>query len=264
MRLWVMSDLHIDVCAFEPAEPRPQHDVVVIAGDISERLRDKVLPWIERVIGSCAPVIYVPGNHDFYRRNISFEIAKAKAVMPDGVHLLADGESLVIEGVRFIGATLWTDYDIYGSRLESIEAAMSSMQDHKKIRHSETYSKMRTKEAAMLHARHLRAITEKLDVPFDGPTVVISHHAPAPESLQHRRPTEPLDGSYGSDLTALIKRSKPALWVHGHVHVSRDYRIGHTRIVANPRGYVTTTKMHRKEMVDIENPSFDPELVISV
>ena len=89
---------------------------------------------------------------------------------------------------------------------------------------------------AKRHERQLAAIEAVLAVPFEGPTVVISHHAPHPDSLEEKRATKPLDAAYASDLEALILRHKPDLWIHGHVHSQQNYMVGRTKVMANPRG----------------------------
>lgn len=65
-----------------------------------------------------------------------------------------------------------------------------------------------------------------------------------------------LNACFVSDLEARILRWQPQLWMHGHTHDSFDYRIGATRVIANPRGYARDGVA--------ENKSFDPGLVIEV
>ena len=45
------------------------------------------------------------------------------------------------------------------------------------------------------------------------------------------------DANFASDLEELVIESGVLLCVHGHIHSQSDYRIGDTRIIANPRGY---------------------------
>jgi Icc-related predicted phosphoesterase len=88
--------------------------------------------------------------------------------------------------------------------------------------------------------------------PFRGPTVVITHHAPHPNSVNSRFVGDPLNPAFVSDLGDLIARHQPDLWLHGHTHCSGDYRLGRTRVICNPAGYGR------------ENPAFDPTLVVEV
>ena len=87
---------------------------------------------------------------------------------------------------------------------------------------------------------------------------------PSPQSLKHGDVTEILDAAYASNLEGLICEKGPDLWIHGHVHKSRDYTIGKTRIVANPRGYDERIGFGKAAVMKVENPAFDPRLVIDV
>ncbi|MBE7246614.1 MAG: hypothetical protein INR63_16850 [Actinomycetospora chiangmaiensis] len=131
----------------------------------------------------------------------------------------------------------------------------TGMRDHRKIKrrllNGETNA-FRPSDAAIMHAAHLGQIRRVLETPFDGPTIVVTHHAPHPRSLLHGYPTVAIDGAYASDLSRDLEGpNSPDLWIHGHIHASRDYTVGRTRILANPRGRLG------------ENLGFDPALVVS-
>lgn len=267
MRIWVLSDLHVDIRSWTPPSPVPEHDVLVVAGDVREGLSKRVLPWLARNFeGLGRPVVYVPGNHDFYRANIDVEAQRAPEVARDlGITLLLDGGApVVIGGARFVGATLWTDYRIAGDRAGSMDAARLRMNDHRLIRAASDYRRFAPRYAEILHGRAVAGLDRALSEPFDGPTVVVTHHAPTPASLDDDAPRELLDGSYVSDLTTLIEERKPDLWIHGHVHRDRDYRIGMTRVVANPRGYLEERWEAGRRVFTEENPAFDPARVVEV
>ena len=82
--------------------------------------------------------------------------------------------------------------------------------------------------------------------------MVVTHHAPHPGSLHPRYADDMLSAAFVSDLSSIIEAGQPALWVHGHVHTSFDYRVGATRVLCNPHGY------------GAENPDFEPSLVVEV
>jgi Icc-related predicted phosphoesterase len=92
--------------------------------------------------------------------------------------------------------------------------------------------------------------------PFDGPTVVVTHFAPARGSIAPQFAGSPLNACFVSDLQERMLRWQPALWLHGHVHDGCDYRVGATRVVANPRGYAKGGVA--------ENKKFDPTLVLHI
>ncbi|MDZ5453068.1 metallophosphoesterase [Labrys sedimenti] len=266
MRLWVLSDLHVDNSPYTLAPTPIGADAVIIAGDVCNRLHDRALPWLaQHVLPRGLPLIYVPGNHDFYRENVETELRKARdRARLEGIHLLAEGETLTAGGVRFIGATLWTDYAVGGSSFLGQVAAGMQMNDHKLIRTGPNYRRWQTRDALLSHGRHRSAIANTLAQPFDGPSVVISHHAPHPHSLWNNAVTEPIDAAYASDLTSLIAEYRPRLWVHGHIHASRDYRVHETRIVSNPRGNIYAYRRGKQSIIEVENPDHDPSLTVEV
>ena len=134
-----------------------------------------------------------------------------------------------------------------------MNACASGMNDHRLIGwQKQPWLRFRPQEAALLHHQSKAYLTETLAVPFDGPTVVVSHHAVHWDSVHPRYRTDPVTGAFVSDLSALIEVHRPALWVHGHVHHSFDYRIGETRIVCNAHSYGD------------ENPAFDGTLMVEV
>lgn len=247
-RLWIWSDLHQEwpENAWDPAAHAPPagFDVAVVAGDVHTPLV-RALDWLaERLPG--VPVIYTPGNHDFWwdrgedRYTLADQLSRGRDVAArHGIHLLLD-DAVVIGGTRFVGGTLWTDFRL-GST--SLTHAMRSAQgrfgmvDYRRIRTGpSSRHRVEPRDILALHRRTRAFIEATLAVPHDGPTVVVTHHAPHPDSLPN--PHEDLRWCYASDLRDLIHAHGPDLWVHGHVHRAADYRVGSTRIVCNPRGHI--------------------------
>lgn len=266
MRIWFLSDLHNSQWPFVPPDVAPDADVLVIAGDAAEEMSRKSIPWIAETFERYGlPILYVPGNHDFYRSHLIHEITKARLVAEHhNIHLLAVGESLVIGATRFVGATLWTDFDLgqYGHFAE--HDAIRMMNDYKHIRAGSSYRRALPKDTIDTHYEQRQRIERLLAEPFEGATVVVTHHAPLERSLQTGRQEGPLDAAYASDLSDLIERYAPELWLHGHIHVSHDYIHDRTRIRTNPRGYLVGRTMHGRGDLRPENPAFDPMLVVEV
>jgi hypothetical protein len=166
-----------------------------------------------------------------------------------------ENDEVIVGNVRFIGATLWTDYALFGEGYVplAMHAAGDGLNDHRRITWTkEPWARFRPQEALLLHRRSRAFIETALAKPFAGATVVVTHHAPHPRSVHPRYGDDLLSAAFVSDLTAVIEAGQPQMWVHGHVHNSFDYRIGATRIIANPHGYGT------------ENAAFDPILVAEV
>jgi Icc-related predicted phosphoesterase len=266
MRIWFLSDLHHHSSwPFEPPASPPDADILVIAGDAGEEMSRRAIPWVSETFRRYGlPIIYVPGNHDFYHGHLTHEVTKARLVAEHyGIHLLATGQSIVVGGVRFVGATLWTDYDLghYGHFAE--HDAMRWLNDFRYIR-AGNYRRALPKDVIDAHYEQRIRIEKILSEPFDGLTVVATHHAPLERSLQKGKVDEPLDAAYASNLATLIEQYRPEVWLHGHIHVSHDYTHAETRIVTNPRGYLRGATMLGRGRTYPENPNFDPLLVIEI
>ncbi|WP_238947740.1 metallophosphoesterase [Caldimonas brevitalea] len=269
-RILIYSDLHLEFGAFTPPSEL-DYDVVVLAGDIHTPGLSGVL-WAGRdsVFGG-RPVVYVPGNHEFYGRERRRQLEHMRAVAHGtNVHVM-DRDDLVIAGVRFLGVTLWTDFRLYEhlgvSGSQAAEVARTGMNDFRLIREREDGDVEREgrcfqPEVALREHRigraWLQARLHDSDRRFAAlPTVVVTHHAPSPRSVPQAYRDQPLTAAFASDLPQeFFERAR--LWVHGHLHHCSDYRIGTTRVICNPRGYYDPTRK------TTDNPGFDPRLVVSV
>lgn len=261
MKIQIASDLHLECLhqrfAGVPALPYAAGaDMLVLAGDIHKKGRalDAFMNWP-------VPVIYVHGNHEMYGSHIQQETVRLREkAAGTNIHYLEKDE-LVLNGVRFLGATLWTDYAVFGP--DRVEAAMDLaekyMTDHTQIRTH--YRKFMPRDALAMHRTARTWLEQKLAEPFDGPTVVVTHHGPSRDSIVPDYQDDLLTSAYTSDLSSLM--GTPALWIHGHVHTSFDYRIKGTRVVANPRGYPKNSPKLPDEL-RWENADFKPDLVIEV
>jgi len=254
MKIQVFSDLHVDVSPIKSISVAPGIDAVVVAGDTCEGAVP-AFTHLRRIVPMPIPILMVLGNHEYYRRFFPDELALARARAPSfNVHLLED-DTVILNGVRFVGATLWTDYRIFGDT--NIRAAMTAcaagMNDHRRIGwQKQPWLRFRPQEAALLHYRSRAYIDAVLATEFDGPTAVASHHAVHWDSVLPKYQNDQITAAFVSDMTTTIEAYQPQLWVHGHVHNSCDYRVGECRIVCNPHGYGG------------ENPQFDGSFVVEI
>jgi predicted phosphodiesterase len=252
MKLNILSDLHLGFGSMD--RPLNDADVVVLAGDVS-RPREAI-GWAVRFD---RPVIYVLGNHEFYGSSIDGALREAKELCAGtNVHLL-DAEELVIGGVRFLGATLWTDFKLFdGERAaEAKVQAREMLRDFSRIRASEQSDiAFSPEDSVAIFERESRWLESRLTTPHDGPTVVITHHAPSRQSIHQRFADSLLNTCFVSDAEHLLGADRAQLWIHGHTHDSFDYVVNGTRVVCNPRGYA-------KAGVN-ENALFNPNLMIEV
>lgn len=262
MRLLVISDVHLEFGAFEFPSALPDFDLAVFAGDMGQPISSAVAWMAQQRSGALrgARSIYVPGNHEFYGFELKRSLAEGRvAASAAGIDLLSRN-SVVVEGVRFIGCVLWTDYRLHGTPKPSMVFAGETLNDHRLIRYQEEgghFSRFMPWHAAAEHRLDLAFIRKQLAAKFDGPTVVVTHHAPHRNSVQPRHEGSSLTPAFVSDLSRVIEEFQPDLWIHGHDHGNHDYRVGKTRIFANQAGY---PNLHR----DRENRHFDPRCVIEV
>lgn len=259
MRLLVLSDLHLEVWRdfvprFDTAARRP--DVVVLAGDIHTKARAPA--WAANTFPDI-PVMYVSGNHEFYGEALDRmgQAIRLECAKHPNLHYL-DCDEYVLQGVRFLGVTLWTDFLLFGSdlRCDVMADAGKVMNDYQRIRlASAGYRKLRPADTAQLHAEQRAWLEGKLSEPFTGPTVVITHMAPSRQSVAPEYASDPVSGAFASDLDDLVRQA--TLWVHGHTHTSFDYPFGQCRVVANPLGYM-------KRGGQAENDDFDPNFIVEL
>jgi Icc-related predicted phosphoesterase len=230
MKLHILNDLHIEFEDFVP--PATEADVVVLAGDIGVGMEG--LRWIESRFTD-KPVIYVPGNHEFYNHDIAL-IDELKDSPPEHIHVL-DNDQVIINGVRFLGSILWTDFCLFGEadKFFAMQQAQQQMNDFSVIRnHGQRFT---PEDAVQLHTTSREWFAARLAEPFDGKTVVVTHHAPSSRSVHPRYTSDLLTPAFASNLESLMDGNKTDLWIHGHMHDSFDYKIYDTRVVCNPRGY---------------------------
>lgn len=258
MKIHVLNDLHLEFSGgkFPGYTPPVDADVVVIAGDTHPGVLG--LLWAAETFGSAQgmPVICIAGNHEFYHgRNLfrHYDKMRAKAVSL-GIHFLQN-DAVVIDGVRFLGGTLWTDFNLYGnSPLAMIDAQMA-MNDFVTIRQGNTRREPLLPATVLNeHQKTLAFLIDKLNTDFDGKTVVVTHHAPSEQSSIPEFANDRLNPCYATNLEGLIHAYDIEVWLHGHTHCSKDYMIGDTRVVCNPRGYDN----------EAINPNFDPTLLLEV
>ena len=252
MRIWVLSDLHLEVAPLDHPLEVPDADICVVAGDLC-RGTAKGVRYLSALLKGRMPAVYVAGNHEFWGSSIAEEIEdgrKAAAERP-GIHFL-ENEAITLDGVNFIGCTLWTDFRIQGHRELSMMHAREKMNDYRRISLRKwPWKRFAPQSSARLHDQSRAFIASALDG-LTGKSVIVTHHLPYPGSVPRRFENDLTNAAYASDLTELIESGRPSLWVHGHTHDNADYRVGSTRIVCNPRGYGE------------ENSLFDPGWVIEM
>jgi predicted phosphohydrolase len=266
IRLLTLSDLHLEFGTFLPPSP-DLYDIAVLAGDIA--VGAKAVHWAQRLSTfACKPVVLVAGNHEFYGSERTRMLTELRqAAVDSNVHLL-DRDEVTLLGVRFLGTTLWTDFELDVAEGTDVDQAMrdatlglndftGAIRERQTDSHSTRHFTPR--DAAREHVLSRSWLRARLrdPVPADvTATVVVTHHGPSRRSMDPIYEGSELNPCFYSDLPESFFHLA-ALWVHGHTHSSSDYRHHRTRIVANPRGYT-------RRNGTVENASFNPGLVISL
>ena len=254
MKIWVISDLHLEFGVSFDHEPPNDADVVVCAGDVLTKGIVPSIEWLTEKFARKIPVVFVAGNHEFYGASVQESIRAAEMAggYPD-LHFL-ENDVVEIGDVLFVGGTLWSDFRLFDRNPEVAMAhAKAGMNDYKRIKFSkEPFRKFQPIHAYRSHQETKAYLTSELRKRAGRRAVVVSHHAPSGQSISPDFKADPLAGCYASDLESLIIETQPALWIHGHVHRRNDYVIGDTRVVSNPRGYPG------------ERSGFDPDFTIDV
>lgn len=258
MKIALFSDLHTEFFAEGSREPwmPDDHgcDVLVLAGDIvtEPAVLTEYVGAIRSKWDRVVPIVYVPGNHEYYGNE--FYAARESYLHREipAFHCL-DRRYVEIDGVVFVGATLWTDF----RRGADFGIARRGLNDYRKIWNAHTDSTFAPEDAANEHALSLAFIRKHVAAAAPYPVVVVSHHAPSFRSCSAFYNPQ-LDSCYASNLEAMIEETKPRLWIHGHIHESNDYTVGETRILTNPRGYDLS---YDKSNI---NPKFRTDIVVEV
>lgn len=264
-RFWTFSDLHQEWPdnGWDPAlhAPHSGFDAVLAAGDVASPLTS-ALDWLhDRVPGS--RVLYTPGNHDFWcdpngddRYTYDDQVARGRdRAARYGIDLLLD-DTVVVDGVRVIGSTLWTDLHLSPFPLTcTARNAEKRMRDYRRIRRRLTghHKYITARDTLSWHRAARNYVIDALGHTFDGPTLVMTHHAPSAWSLNADASDLPF--CYASALDDLVAGSGAATWVHGHIHGRADYRLGDTRVRCNAMGHI--------EQVEART-AFDPSLVLTL
>jgi hypothetical protein len=282
VNIQLLSDLHLESNPHFKPHPTPGADLLILAGDIgsyqpgsllAELLQDEdfglarfsPLPVVQGGAGWPMPVFFLPGNHEYD----GLEYATAHARLRETCERLGliwlEREVVVLQGVRFVGCTLWTDFDALGAvearngdpsigeqlkaREKAFRAANFYLSKHHTFQNGQPMLAEAVRELGLQSQQWLR---QALAVPFDGPTVVVTHFAPSLLSADPRYGLAPGTAGFCNALDDLLGQAQ--FWLHGHLHCPSDYVKNGCRVVANPLGYA------RKG----EQEGFKPDLLIKI
>jgi predicted phosphodiesterase len=246
MKLRILSDLHLEFMGLEIEHAG--EDIILLCGDIGvHTMGMDFAQKVARVFE--VPVLMLAGNHEFYQNyrypHHTWEstlldlraAADHTSLIKKGEVTFLENNSLIYEGVRFIGATLWTDMKLFGDDGIAEWRVGNALNDYRVIFSERTQEILNTQQTIERHGESRAFIEKALEEPFDGKTVVLTHHTPSWLSVPEPYRSDKVSAGYSSRLEPIIEKFQPAVWCHGHTHTSFDYTIGDTRIICNPRGY---------------------------
>ena len=261
MRLQVVSDLHNEVHrhreeASLPTLPDAGADVLVLAGDIDNGTRG--VDWAaEQVERLDIPAVYVLGNHEFYGEQYPALLDDIRErAQGKGIYVL-EQDAVVLDGVRFLGATLWTDFAGDGTIpvAKAMPAVGQTMPDYRCIQaggEGEVLTPERTREC---HRQTRAWLHETLCSGSALPTVVVTHAAPLLDCSHPEYGMDALTTAFVSDLHPLLSETGPDVWIHGHTHANTDLYYCGVRVLSNQRGYPDES---------VPGEPFDPARVVEV
>lgn len=288
MNIQLLSDLHLESHPHFSAQPLAGADVLVLAGDIGSYQHNSDLtrlgvpdfglarfsprPVHEGGAAWPTPVIFVPGNHEYDGLEFDEAYQRLRQACERWGLIWLEQESVVLQGVRFVGCTLWSDFDALSSaagtaanaaagaapgalaeqlkaRDKAFRAANFYLRKNHSLQGGAPMLAEQVREQALKSQRWLR---QALATGFDGPTVAVTHFAPSLLSADPRYGLTPGTAGFCNALDGLLPAAQ--LWLHGHLHCPQDYVSRGCRVVANPLGYA------RKG----EQKNYRPELLIGV
>jgi predicted phosphodiesterase len=278
IRVQVLSDFHAELNSDAlplPSDVATGADIVIIAGDMA-RAPDSVR-YSAQLFPDAEVIIYVPGNHDHYLTAMTIDqgitvmrnaaVGHTSTSATKFVVLEDEACDVTVRGtaVRLIGATLWTDYNLFGRADIHRMRVARALNDYRAIRGRASNpiiaflgsgSEFTTSENLSRHDASRAFLTTELAKPFDGPKIVITHHLPSMRSVAQRYRRDPVSAGFASRCDDLLAMGA-TLWVHGHTHDSCTYRDNSgTLVVCNPAGY--------PRRLGRENAKFDPKMVVDI
>ena len=261
MRIQLLSDLHLERAPDWSPKPLADIDVLVLAGDIGSYQTGSWLAGDDFGLRRFSPrtpgapwkrVLYLPGNHEFDSHDYETTYARLRATC-DGLGIeWLDRETIVVGGVRFVGAILWADFDALALSEKSLTLQLK--QREKAYRAANWYLRKFTtlKNGEPVLAEGWRAMSlsdqawlrAALETPFDGTTVAVTHFAPSLRSADPRYGLVPGTAGFCNSMDDFLPLAD--FWLHGHLHCRNDYVVRGQylgqeracRVVANPLGYI--------------------------
>jgi Icc-related predicted phosphoesterase len=243
MKIAYISDLHIDMhrdqgCSFFDSLEMPECDMLVVAGDLLVVAEPYLWSTVASICRLAPKVLWVTGNHEYYEASLSDTDSRLQEVADKNPNLTIASKvkTIDIDGVSFLAGTMWFpyrhDHDLYKRYMNDFGWIQNL--------EPEVYDRNREFDIALHGIKDERC-------------VVVTHHLPSAQGINPRFAASCLNRFFvGGEFYHVIKNSQIVAWIHGHSHEPVEYKIGHTRILANPLGYPNEIKRNwRVKVVDV-------------
>lgn len=206
-------------------------DLMCVAGDVADGSIDIQACLTALRAHTNAAIIAVMGNHDYFNETLSpHTVDRIQAILPERVFLL-ENQAIKLKGIRVLGCTLWTN-----PREEAQETGQALMPEYAQV-DNQAGELISVADTVAAHQASVAWLSTELAKPFNGKTIVLTHHAPLFISQHDRHRFSELSAFFCVNLEDLILKHQPHLWIHGHLHDPVDYELDKTRIVSAPLGY---------------------------
>ena len=261
MRVHIISDIHLETNR-KYTHVQPDCDIVLVAGDVCPGNVTNGTDWLKQTFS--VPVYYIAGNHEYYAFPKTFNTIEDNIrinLQNSNVYFLQN-ETVVLPGLRILGTTLWTNFQLDGNLNYNLELARRGMNDYYSCAYNTNQIFLQPEDTKLEHDLAVEFLLEELSKPFDGKTVVMTHHCPHPLSIHSKYAGDPLNPAFTSDLSNIIEKMEIDYWIHGHTHSNFDYVVNDTRVICNPLGYGRVSYGNFANRM--ENPEFIEDLVIDV
>ena len=233
MKVFPLSDIHLEAHYQSFDRYRGEADIVVCAGDMHTRARG---PKALRAIFDHQEILYTPGNHEYYGESIQHQDELLRQECQEyGIHFL-QRNTVEIGGITFAGCTLWTDFLLYGEnrQVEAIAETQKCLRDYHVIYADHKKMQIITPaDTIEIHKKDVAWLQEKIESQQEGPLIVMTHHGPSFKNVHPSYTEDIVSAGFASNLDELVKRSGAKYWFSGHSHCSQHFRIGGTTVMQN-------------------------------
>ena len=239
MKLALFSDLHIELDQEDGWQPPVlDADLIFLAGDIG--IFPTSLEWASRTFRAWSGrIVYVAGNHEYYGTHFNPMAGLHSEYIAEGITLL-ERNTLELPGVRILGCTLWSGFDLHGTDRIDVSMAIirNSINDYRLIR-NQGELRLDPRDTLALHTESVQWLDRELAKPFDGKTMVLTHFAPHRNCVPSQFEGSSLSPYFVTDLAWLTEKHHIDFWCYGHTHTNIEFVAGNgCRVVSNQRGYM--------------------------